>query len=267
MRPARRATRIGLKRVGGAPREAAQGAAKAPTLFAAADAGPGAVASPARSGATRHARSARKRRGCANRTDGGRAHPRPARQAQRRPPGRVEAPIRAQSHRRVPRVDRAPSEGFCRGCVRFRSSVVDGAESRLRVFGALADRFPGRDPMRLRHAVGASLVAIAFGAVPGVATAQSGPSLTGETLAQPGILLQTEPSGCTTNGNGRTTYSFSTSGFASGPCRVGGGGGPQGRYLRPPFRTARAVFPQAALTGHSPSGGSSSPCSESVAGG
>jgi hypothetical protein len=71
--------------------------------------------------------------------------------------------------------------------------------------------------MRLRHAVGALLVVIAFGAVPGVATAQSGPSLTGETLAQPGILLQTEPSGCTTNRNGRTTYTFSTSGFASGP--------------------------------------------------
>jgi hypothetical protein len=49
-------------------------------------------------------------------------------------------------------------------------------------------------------------------------------------------------------------------------CRVGGGGG-RGRYLRPPFRTARAVFPQAALTGLAPSGGSSSPCSESVAGG
>jgi hypothetical protein len=42
---------------------------------------------------------------------------------------------------------------------------------------------------------------------------------------------------------------------------------PDGRYLRPPFRTARAVFPQAALTGHSLSGGSSSPCSESVASG
>jgi hypothetical protein len=37
------------------------------------------------------------------------------------------------------------------------------------------------------------------------------------------------------------------------------------RYLRPPFRTARAVFPQAALTESSPSGGSSPPCSGSAA--
>jgi hypothetical protein len=37
------------------------------------------------------------------------------------------------------------------------------------------------------------------------------------------------------------------------------------RYLRPPYRTARAVFPQAALNGCSPSGGSSHACWESVA--
>jgi hypothetical protein len=34
----------------------------------------------------------------------------------------------------------------------------------------------------------------------------------------------------------------------------------------PALRTARAVLPRAALTGHSPSGGSSLPCSESAAG-
>lgn len=39
------------------------------------------------------------------------------------------------------------------------------------------------------------------------------------------------------------------------------------RYLRPPCRTARAVFPQAALNGCSPSGGSSHAYRESVAGG
>jgi hypothetical protein len=71
--------------------------------------------------------------------------------------------------------------------------------------------------MRLKHVLGASLVAVALGTAPGVATAQSGASLTGETLLQPGISPQTQPSGCTTNGDGRTTYSFSTSGFASGP--------------------------------------------------
>jgi putative transposase len=51
-------------------------------------------------------------------------------------------------------------------------------------------------------------------------------------------------------------------------CRVGGGGRPSLTcYLRPPFQTAHADFPHAAFTGYSPSGGSSSPCSESVAGG
>src|SRR6516164_5455933 len=51
-------------------------------------------------------------------------------------------------------------------------------------------------------------------------------------------------------------------------CRVGGGGRPSLTcYLRPPFQTAHADFPHAAFTEYSPSGGSSSPCSESVAGG
>jgi len=53
----------------------------------------------------------------------------------------------------------------------------------------------------------------------------------------------------------------------SGLRRVGGGGSRGGRYLRPPYRTARAVFPQAALNGYSPSGGSSRAYWESVAGG
>jgi hypothetical protein len=49
-------------------------------------------------------------------------------------------------------------------------------------------------------------------------------------------------------------------------CRVGGGGRRVVvRCLRPPYRTARAVFPQAALNGCSPSGGSSHACWESVA--
>lgn len=71
--------------------------------------------------------------------------------------------------------------------------------------------------MRLKHAVGASLLSLAIAAVPEAATAQTGPSLTGETLLQPGVSPQTRPSGCTTRGNGRTTYTFSTTGLASGP--------------------------------------------------
>jgi hypothetical protein len=48
-------------------------------------------------------------------------------------------------------------------------------------------------------------------------------------------------------------------------CRVGGGRRRVICYLRPPYRTARAVFPQAALNGCSPSGGSSHAYWESVA--
>jgi RNA-directed DNA polymerase len=48
-------------------------------------------------------------------------------------------------------------------------------------------------------------------------------------------------------------------------CRVGGGRRWVICYLRPPYRTAHAVFPQAALNGCSPSGGSIHACWESVA--
>ena len=48
-------------------------------------------------------------------------------------------------------------------------------------------------------------------------------------------------------------------------CRVGGGRRLKARCLRPPYRTAHAVFPQAALNGYSPSGGSSRACWEPVA--